>query len=713
MGTDQLQALPLRSLIMNRIALLLLLVAAAPTVVQAQQAYPMLMSIEPVAAEVGKTSEHVVKSRYTMADAYDVLVVGEGVRGEVVLPEPKKDQKKPASLQALTVKFHVDPEASPGVRDFRIATPNGISTVGQLVIVKDPVVVESGDNNKIESATAAELPATLCGRIERAEDVDFFKFHVEANETICFHVRCMRLQDRIHDLQQHADPIISIRNAAGSTIVSTDNAFAADPILVHTFAEAGDYYLELRDVRYQGNQYWNYSVEATKRPYVQTVYPLAVSAEKPQSVRLIGYALEEDTQSEISLAAPQATGIQQAMIHLGSVPLQPADVVVTQQAPGLESEGDNDAIESAQSIEVPGGVNGIIEKENDIDYFSFAAKKGERYTFEVIARRAGSSLDPHLRILNEKGSQQQLSDDFRIGKRNFADSRIENWSVPADGNYIVEVRDVHLRGGDSFVYFLNATRSSPHFTLFTDTDKTPISPGTSGVVYVRTEKKNGFDGEIQLQVDGLPEGVTASCGRILPGSRQDGCIIFAAAPDAKPIAKQIRISGVATMDDADGNPRQITADATVYQETYQPGGGRGHWPVQEHVVSVGQAGDIRKVTLSTNELTMKPGESTTIDVEIERAEGFDKNVLLEVTYMHLNTVYGDPLPQGVTVDKAASKTLLTAGATKGKITLKAAANAQLCEQQQFVVMANVSINFVMKVTYASDPVTITVANSGP
>jgi hypothetical protein len=291
---------------MIRIILLSLTAAAVPTYVMAQQAYPMLMSIEPVAAQVGQTSQHVVKSRYTMADAYDVLVVGDGVQGEVVLPEPKKDEKKPASLQALTVRFRIDPDATPGVRDFRIATPTGISTVGQLVIVKDRVIVESGDNNKLESATAAELPATLCGRIEKAEDVDFFKFHAEANETICFHVRCMRLQDRIHDLQQHADPIVSIRNASGSTITSSDNAFAADPLLAHTFTEAGDYYLELRDVRYQGNQYWGYSVEAIKRPFVQTVFPLAIAAEQPQSVRLIGYALDNDSRSEISLAAPIA-----------------------------------------------------------------------------------------------------------------------------------------------------------------------------------------------------------------------------------------------------------------------------------------------------------------------------------------------------------------------------------------------------------------------
>ena len=118
--------------------------------------------------------------------------------------------------------------------------------------------------------------------------------------------------------------------------------------------------------------------------------------------------------------------------------------------------------------------------------------------------------------------------------------------------------------------------------------------------------------------------------------------------------------------------------------------------------------DIKNVTLSTYELELKPGEAASIDVEIERAEGFDKNVTLEVTYMHLSSIYGDPLPKGVTLDASKSKVLLTGGETSGKLVLQAAADAQLAEKQVFTVMANVSINFVMKATYASHPVLLTV-----
>src|SRR5688500_8352074 len=114
-------------------AMLLALGTALP--LNAQTAYPMLMSIKPTAAQVGQTTEHVVNSRYSLAGAYQVLVSGNGVTGEVALPPTKAEDlgKKPAELTKLPVRFTVAADAQPGVRDFRIVTPRGVSTTGQLV----------------------------------------------------------------------------------------------------------------------------------------------------------------------------------------------------------------------------------------------------------------------------------------------------------------------------------------------------------------------------------------------------------------------------------------------------------------------------------------------------------------------------------------------------------------------------------------------------
>jgi hypothetical protein len=128
-----------------------------------------------------------------------------------------------------------------------------------------------------------------------------------------------------------------------------------------------------------------------------------------------------------------------------------------------------------------------------------------------------------------------------------------------------------------------------------------------------------------------------------------------------------------------------------------------------HTVSVGDPMDVLSIKLSESAIVLKPGEKKKIDVTIVRAEEFKQNITLDLLYRHLGGVFGDSLPKGVTIDEKASQTLLTGGQNTGSITLVAAADAKPVEKQQVAVMANVSLNFVMKMTYSSEPLTVTVA----
>lgn len=676
-----------------------------------QLSYPMIMSVKPVAVQTGTTFEHTVQSRYSLDGAYAVLVSGGGVTGEVVPPPPVPDDgKKKPDLTSLKVRFTAAPDATPGVRDFRLGTPRGVSTVGQLVVVRDPVVVESPNNDRPEQALAVTLPATICGTVEKAEDVDYFKFHVEAGQAFTFHVRSARLQDRIHDLQNHSDPILTLRNGAGGTLASSDNFFFGDPLLSHRFEQAGDYLLEIRDVRYEGNAFWEYCIEINSRPFVETAFPLAVARGQAAQVELAGYLLPAAPMT-VACTTPMETpiGLQSLRLPMGADLTDPVPFVVTDLPLVLEAAGDNNAPDRAQPVPIPAGINGRIETDSDVDHYVFEAKKGDALSFEIVARRQRSRLDSHLRVLNDKGQQLAANDDSRQGKRNHADSWIENWVAPADGKFVLEVRDVHLRGGATFPYFLKVERSRPYFELYMDTDKTQVSPGGCGAIYCRVERKGGFTGPVDLRVEGLPHGVTARCGRILGDKSQDGCIVLEADHDAPLTLANVAVVGTATHLLADGQTLALESRAIPYQEIYLPGGGRGHWPVETHTVGVMGYGDIRYVRLSDYDVTLKPGESKTIEVTVDRGPDFVANVTLEMIYQHLGSVFGNSLPPGVTIDDKTSKTLLAGGATQGQIVLKAAPDAAPVERQQAVVMANVSVNFVMKTTYASRPVTITVA----
>src|SRR5205823_7884341 len=64
-----------------------------------------------------------------------------------------------------------------------------------------------------------------------------------------------------------------------------------------------------------------------------------------------------------------------------------------------------------------------------------------------------------------------------------------------------------------------------------------------------------------------------------------------------------------------------------------------------------------------------------------------------------------PLPPGVTVVGGKSKTLLGTG-SKGHPVLKCAPNAAPIENVPISVLAHVSINFVVKVSYSSQPIMV-------
>ena len=85
---------------------LLILLLMVPVGI-AQTSYPMLMTLQPVAIQVGTSADMVVKSRSSMWGANKVMVSGNGVTGEVVHPDPpesKEGEEKLANKEQGNIK---------------------------------------------------------------------------------------------------------------------------------------------------------------------------------------------------------------------------------------------------------------------------------------------------------------------------------------------------------------------------------------------------------------------------------------------------------------------------------------------------------------------------------------------------------------------------------------------------------------------------------
>jgi hypothetical protein len=125
------------------------------------------------------------------------------------------------------------------------------------------------------------------------------------------------------------------------------------------------------------------------------------------------------------------------------------------QMPEVSEKEPNDMPAKAMSLPAfPVLVNGQI-MPGDVDSFRFHARKGQTLVFEAAAR----SLVPYLAdavpgwfqsvltLYDTKGNQVAYDDDYQCSP-----DPVLIYTVPADGNYVLSIRDSIFRGREDFVY---------------------------------------------------------------------------------------------------------------------------------------------------------------------------------------------------------------------------------------------------------------------
>ena len=690
----------------------------------AQTSFPMIISTYPSGAERGKMVVVTVNAGTVngggganLYGAYKVMMQGEGVKAEIVPPEkgwPAKDPKTPNAVPvvaSVSMRVTVAPDAPLGVREFRLATPHhGVSTIGLFIISDEPELMEVEPNNDAEHAQQISLPCVMNGRFQQGEDVDWYKFKATAGQEVVFAVQCARLEDKIHDISPHADPMLVVFDSVGNELARNDDYYRADSLIHYKFEKAGEYRVQIRDVNYQGSPHWVYRLNVTSRPYVTSIVPCAVQPGKSQDVRVLGWNLGGAQTAHVDVPANAPPGLWGTALKLPNgisnwVPLLVTDVAQAGFEGGTTPISGNKTVTagigvptpvSKGTLALPGGVNSWLGAPGQIDRYRFHASKGQGLGFEVTARRIDSELDSEIKIRDSKGDVQAANDDT-YGK----DSRID-WTAAADGDYSLDIRDLTGHGGPTYYYNLTARPLQPDFRLKCDTDRAMLAPGNRTAWFVIVDRKYGFAGEVKVQVMSLPSGITASALTIPPELSQ-GVLIISAAPDAKVDMGRVQVVGAAILPGSDGKPAETNRTAVPMTEVYLPGGGRGLYDVDTQAVSVTDANDI-EVVLPKSDITIAPGQTLKIDVEIKRRADYTKAVTLDLRVNHLGGVFTNPLPPGITVDDGAT---IPEGQTKGQITLKAAADAKPIANWPLAVMANVSVNFVMKVWFVA-PLTLTV-----
>ncbi|MEZ6047745.1 MAG: PPC domain-containing protein [Planctomycetaceae bacterium] len=111
----------------------------------------------------------------------------------------------------------------------------------------------------------------------------------------------------------------------------------------------------------------------------------------------------------------------------------------------------NSEFATPQAISMNTTVQGIAQNE-DVDYFVVEAKQGERISAEVLGMRLSTTLfDPYVAILDEKRFELSSADDSPVAVQDCVASIV----APADGKYIIEVRESSYAGNGNCNYILH------------------------------------------------------------------------------------------------------------------------------------------------------------------------------------------------------------------------------------------------------------------
>ncbi len=115
----------------------------------------------------------------------------------------------------------------------------------------------------------------------------------------------------------------------------------------------------------------------------------------------------------------------------------------------VEEEIDGDPV--PVEVTLPVTINGRIFPREDIDVWTFPARKGQTIHCEVCAARLGSPLDSVLEVLDPNGRRIAENDDT------FGPDSMIRFTAPTDGKYQVRIRDANFHGGQAYVYRLTLT----------------------------------------------------------------------------------------------------------------------------------------------------------------------------------------------------------------------------------------------------------------
>ena len=156
-----------------------------------------------------------------------------------------------------------------------------------------------------------------------------------------------------------------------------------------------------------------------------------------------------DNKFAVKIAADVPPGVYEVRVANRMGVTNARSFVVGDLAETLEAEPNDDA-EKAGELAVNSVVNGVCDARG-YDTYKFKATKGQRLIIHCAAQRLDARTDPVVVVRDAAGKElAKAHDAVRLDP-------VVDFTVPADGEYLVAVNDFLFSGGEEYAYRLSVS----------------------------------------------------------------------------------------------------------------------------------------------------------------------------------------------------------------------------------------------------------------
>ena len=430
----------------------------------------------------------------------------------------KATRKLDASGKPETNKYLVAIAADcpAGIYEARVMTRLGISSSRVFSVDTFPEVIQKSPNTKV--ATAMELAVnSICNGVMTAKSVDHYRFAAKQGTRYVINCAAKGIDSKL-------DAVLILADANGQDLVAERRGGVLD----FTAPSDANYVIKVHELTFRGGSEFFYRLSLQQIP---------ADAPLPQFA---------STKSVSSFSWPP-TGLAEKAALAEVEPNGPTQ---------------------SQKIALPCDIAASFYPAADVDSFEFSAKKGDVWWIELASERLGLPTDASLLVQHAigEGPAQMWSDvaefsdivsPMKPSSNGYAYDGppydagsadiLGKLEIKEDGLYRVQITDLFggTRSDARNIYRLVIRPAAPDFALVAwplhmelrNGDRAAFSKpialrgGATMAMEVVVVRRDGFEGEIELNMEGLPEGVTAKGLKIAAGKSR-GILLISATQDA-------------------------------------------------------------------------------------------------------------------------------------------------------------------------------------